>query len=192
MAQFITTGDSRELSKVGNITIINDFIENVNSNNKNYDLIIMSHVLEHLEDPKRTLQLIFERFLHKDNFLYIDIPNKDYELHSIEAARVAPQTHLFFFDGIGMENLLTTIGFENISGNKYATLPIDFIDRLERIGYLKDDRMLYRLILKALNRFSLYTSELLETILKRRPSEIHLEERDFKFNNIAIIAQKRR
>ena len=179
-----------KLSKVVNITIINDYIENVNRLNKNYDLIIMSHVLEHLEDPKKTLQLIFDNFLNKNNYLYIDIPNKDYELRSVQAARVAPSTHLFFFDGIGIKNLMADIGFKNISGNKYSTLPVGFINRLEKIGNIENNSMHHKLILKVLNRFSLYTSELLTTIFKRNPSEIKLEDTDFKFNNIAIIAKK--
>jgi len=180
----------KELSKIKNISIINDYIENVNINEK-FDLIIMSHVLEHLEKPVENLIFIYEKFLKINGYLYIDIPNKDYELRNIHGAMIAPVIHLFFFAGIGIKNILMDIGFkeEFIFGNKYSTLPNRFIHSLELIAN-NDIRFLEKIKLKIINRFILFFSGFNRVVFKKKIIVIGLDESNSKFNNIAIIGKK--
>lgn len=182
----------KRLRKIENVTVLNDFIENVKVNNFKFDLIIMSHVLEHLENPHQTLKYIYDNFLTSKGYLYIDIPNKDYELRNIFGAVVAPKIHLFFFDGIGIINLLKDIGFKEneIFGNKYSTLPLSFINRMEKLGRLDNKQIIISVALKILNRFSLLFSSIYRFAFFKHPKEINLDVYNSSFNNIAIIAKR--
>lgn len=179
------------LRKIKNVTVINDHIENIQINNK-FDLVIMSHVLEHLGNPTQVLKYIYSEFLNSGSFLYIDIPNKDYELRNKAAAIMAPAIHLFFFDGLGIKRLLNIVGFndENIIGNKYSTLPRSFIQRTERLGIMRDQRNISIIIDKILNRLSVYISSFEQVIFRTNVKEIKLENSNSYFNNMAIIAKK--
>jgi SAM-dependent methyltransferase len=185
---------AKELGKIENVTVLNDFIENVKIDNTSFDLVIMSHVLEHLENPHDILKYIYTNFLKNNNFLYIDIPNKDYELRNIPAAIVAPQIHLFFFDGVGIQNLLFEIGSKNdqILGNKYSTLPIGFLRRMEKLGELNDKKSFVTIFLKIINRISLLFSTIFRFTFFKYPKEINLNVYNSSFNNIAIIVKKQK
>ncbi len=186
------TDFAKKLNQIENVIVFNDFIENVKLENSTFDLVIMSHVLEHLEDPKRTVDYIYKNFLKTGSFLYIDIPNKDYELRSINASKVAPIIHLFFFDGVGIKNMLKNIGFSEsmILGNKYSTLPIKFIERLEKLGSINQNNKLISIKLKVLNRLSLYFSDFFKILFNKKSKEINLEMHNSNFNNIAVLAKK--
>jgi len=80
--------------------------------NKTFDLVIMSHVLEHLENPVHSIKYIYNEFLCNGSILYVDIPNMDYELRTTAAAKMAPNMHLYFFSGFGIKHLLNMAGFK--------------------------------------------------------------------------------
>lgn len=56
------------------IKVHQNFLENVDLEKSTYDLIILSHVLEHLPDPVSTLSRLAAH-LKPDGFLFIEIPN---------------------------------------------------------------------------------------------------------------------
>lgn len=56
------------------IKVYQDFLENVELEKSSYDLIILSHILEHLPDPVSTLSKLGS-YLKEDGFLFIEIPN---------------------------------------------------------------------------------------------------------------------
>jgi 2-polyprenyl-3-methyl-5-hydroxy-6-metoxy-1,4-benzoquinol methylase len=65
--------------QLGCNTIYNCTIDEMHSNpelNRQYDFIILWHVLEHLENPAEILKLL-KRFLSKDGFIIIAVPNFD-------------------------------------------------------------------------------------------------------------------
>ena len=71
------------------------------------DLIVISHVLEHVSDPTIFLNTV-TRNLNKGGVLFIEVPCYDYlhkELH---------EPHLLFFDKSPMKFLLEKIHFKNI------------------------------------------------------------------------------
>ena len=181
-----------ELTKIRNTVVYNDYVENINLS-KNYDLIILSHVLEHVENPVNLIKYLHQNLLREGGHLYIDVPSIDYELRNINAAKLAPTMHLFFFDGIGIKSLLETIGFNNnkITGNKYKSLPSIFIKTMDQLGSLSGrNNLLFVVYLKIKIKFSLYLSSFYKTVFFRKPLIKRIEEKDFHFNNIAIIAQK--
>ena len=83
------------------------------------DLIVMSHVLEHVSHP---IQFISEatQSLRKGGALFIEVPCRDWEHKPIN------EPHLLFFDKEPMKRLLANQGFEEIKisyhGKKIAHL----------------------------------------------------------------------
>lgn len=56
------------------INYINDLFENINLNKK-FDNIILSHVLEHMDDPIQLLSKINSEWLSEDGYLFLVCPN---------------------------------------------------------------------------------------------------------------------
>ncbi|MBF0540428.1 MAG: class I SAM-dependent methyltransferase [Nitrospirae bacterium] len=58
---------------------------------RQYDLIILSHIIEHLNNPIDMINLL-KRFLKKDGYIYIEVPNSDYLYKEIF------ESHIIFFN----------------------------------------------------------------------------------------------
>jgi len=71
------------------------------------DLVVMSHVLEHVADP---LEFLADatRDLRDGGAVFIEVPCRDWEHKSTD------EPHLLFFDKGPMQRLLSASGFENI------------------------------------------------------------------------------
>jgi 2-polyprenyl-3-methyl-5-hydroxy-6-metoxy-1,4-benzoquinol methylase len=84
--------------------------------NAHYDAITLSHVVEHVYQPREFLQSV-NRLLKKDGIVYIDTPNiQSYgakifgsSWRGIEAPR-----HLTLFNPLSLKNLLLNCGFHDI------------------------------------------------------------------------------
>lgn len=185
----------RGLREIKDLTVIKSYIEEYSPDNK-FDLVIMSHVLEHLEKPREILKLVHDNYLNAGGHLYVDIPSQDFELRSPAMASMAPATHLFFFSGEHFRNTLSDAGFspENIRGVKYSTIPKDYTARMEMISCLvNSDGFIGKIKLfreKAMKKISLRVSVPVRVLFNLHPSEITLEETNDNYNNIAIIARK--
>jgi SAM-dependent methyltransferase len=71
------------------------------------DLVVMSHVLEHVSNPIKFLTDA-TRNLRKDGALFIEVPCRDWEHKPIY------EPHLLFFDKGPMHHLLSKLGFDDI------------------------------------------------------------------------------
>jgi SAM-dependent methyltransferase len=71
------------------------------------DLIVMSHVLEHVANPIQFLSDATQG-LRKGGVLFIEVPCRDDEHKSLD------EPHLLFFDKKPMQRLLNQLGFNNI------------------------------------------------------------------------------
>jgi len=71
------------------------------------DLVVMSHVLEHVSNPIKFLTDA-TRNLRKGGALFIEVPCRDWEHKPID------EPHLLFFDKGPMQHLLSHLGFEDI------------------------------------------------------------------------------
>jgi len=179
------------LKKIKNVEIYNDFVEKINLVDK-YDLIILSHVLEHVENPVTLIKYLYNNLLKSGGYLYIDVPNADYELRNISAAKLAPLMHLFFFDGMGIKSILESIGFanQNIIVEKYKSLPTIFIQAREQLGDISNRNSPISIYLKLKIKIALYLSSIYKTLFHIKPLTIDVNHYNSSFNNIAIIAQK--
>lgn len=75
--------------------------------NTQFDLVIMSHVLEHVSNPT---EFISEstKFLKKDGTLFIEVPCNDWQHKSED------EPHLLFFHKKPMQQFMESMGFKNI------------------------------------------------------------------------------
>ena len=86
----------------------------INSNLK-FDVVIISHVLEHVSNPIEFLKLMTLK-LREGGVLYIDVPCLDY-LH-----KDLDEPHLLFFDKKPMNILLEHLNFKKIEINYFGKL----------------------------------------------------------------------
>ena len=82
-----------------------------------FDLIVMSHVLEHISNPINFLQKAFDK-LRDGGAIFIEVPCRDY-LH-----KDLDEPHLLFFNKKSILYLLKKLGFTNIQIT-YHGLPIE-------------------------------------------------------------------
>lgn len=111
------------LSQMG-VYVKNDITE-LNENDS-FDLLIMSHVLEHVIDPISFLSDAIA-FLNNGGIVFIEVPCSDYQYKGMN------EPHLLFFDKNSMHHLLTKVGLEDIKVGYYG----EPIRRLKNeIGFL--------------------------------------------------------
>ena len=103
------------------------------------DLVVMSHVLEHVSNPIKFLKDA-TRNLRKGGAIFIEVPCRDWEHKPID------EPHLLFFDKGPMQQLLSTLGFGNIEVSYHG----QEIDRLRSASVLRVNWMAVRSKLIAL------------------------------------------
>jgi SAM-dependent methyltransferase len=97
------------------------------------DLVVMSHVLEHVSSPIKFLKDA-TRNLRKGGTIFIEVPSRDWEHKLID------EPHLLFFDKGPMQQLLSTLGFGNIEVSYHG----QEIDRLRSASVLRANWMAVR------------------------------------------------
>ncbi len=98
-------------------------IDHIDHADDKFDCIILSHLLEHLTDPKMLLRAVLQK-MAKFGFLFIDVPNQDY----LFKKDVFP--HLLFFNNSSLQYLLESCGLTIKSihcyGNDMDYSPMNF------------------------------------------------------------------
>ena len=92
------------LKKMG-IKLLNN--NNLSKFNSFFDFVIISHVLEHVVDPKSFLEP-YIKTLKKDSILFIEVPCMDFEHKSID------EPHLLFFDKKSIGRLFENLELKNV------------------------------------------------------------------------------
>ena len=87
-------------------------------NGKKFDIVMLNNVLEHLEDPEKTLYQVKE-ILNDGGLLTIDVPNEfnefqkaGKELHNLNDWWVCPPNHLNYFSVDTLINLLKGLNYK--------------------------------------------------------------------------------
>lgn len=107
--------------------------------NMSIDLIVMSHVLEHVSNPTEFLKDA-TRNLRTGGAIFIEVPCRDWEHKSVD------EPHLLFFDKEPMRQLLNQLGFDHIEMSYHG----QEIDRLRSTSKLCERLMALRSKLIAL------------------------------------------
>lgn len=97
---------------------------------RNFDVILMSHVLEHLEDPASELRAM-KSVLREQGTLFLEVPN-------MSGHRRLPiddnRSHLHFFSASSLLRLLAIAGFEVIATATDAWLDPRYADSLRVVA----------------------------------------------------------
>ncbi|WP_084632445.1 class I SAM-dependent methyltransferase [Shewanella waksmanii] len=95
-----------------NLTLHNGFIEDYIHDGTLYDLIILTHVLEHFVDPASVLQTC-KKMLKADGFIFIEVPSLIDQ--SSWPTGYFTFEHLNYFSPVSMLNLMSQCGIEPVS-----------------------------------------------------------------------------
>jgi 2-polyprenyl-3-methyl-5-hydroxy-6-metoxy-1,4-benzoquinol methylase len=88
-----------------------------------FDAVTMWHVIEHLPEPRKTLQVI-GKILKQGGFLMVSLPNIDSFQSRLFTGRwlhLDPPRHLIFFGALDLTKIMQTFGFEIVT-IKYFSL----------------------------------------------------------------------
>jgi len=84
------------------------------------DLIIYSHVMEHILDLESELKLI-RSYVHKDTIIYIEVPGVK-EIHNNYKMNIVmyfQNAHVYHFTLTTLKNLMSKNGFKFLKGNEF-------------------------------------------------------------------------
>jgi len=91
-------------------------VETLAGQSGTFDAITLSHVIEHVHEPVRTLRTCLE-LLRPGGWIWIETPNLDSEGHRIYGGHwrgLEPPRHLVMFDRAALEQALLSAGFVGI------------------------------------------------------------------------------
>lgn len=91
---------------------------NLDNENKQYDLVVLLHVLEHIVSPISFLKDLSERKLNQNGLIYIEVPflgGVEYQQKIINEIHMA---HKWYFTEKSLDALVCGIGFEVIGRNR--------------------------------------------------------------------------
>ncbi len=123
---FDTSKECAEIAKNKyNINVYTKFTDIVNYK---YDLVMLSHVLEHLIDPEEVLNNLV-KLMNDDAYVYIEVPYIEsfVDLNNDEIFGHISFEHLNYFNKINLSNLMKKLGFIEIKieikDNDDGTMP---------------------------------------------------------------------
>lgn len=110
------------------LDVMQTTIESSDINDDSFDVVIMMHLIEHINDPASMLTTI-NRILKPGGMLVVETPTYDTLMFKILGRRersLSCDQHLYFYTLETLERLLTKCGFEVIKQEKVGrTLSID-------------------------------------------------------------------
>lgn len=119
--------------------ITNSYSEIDKARDENFDLIILSHVLEHMNDPLAFLKKVKSK-LKPGGYIFIEVPNEDYKFKKED------EPHLLFFNQDSMKTLLTKANLNCVKiSNHGPEVEQRLIDRFIFKLYSFLDHKLYKI-----------------------------------------------
>ena len=107
--------DGRNVSMINNVLkkgkVIESSVEEFSSN-RIFDVIWMSHVLEHLIEPDSFLRKI-KKNLKKNSIFFLEVPNCEYE--PMLKSSIEENPHMFHFTKKSLSKLVEKIGYKIVS-----------------------------------------------------------------------------
>ena len=111
-------------------TIKNGTLKLASFPNPKFDLVTLWDVIEHLDQPKKTLELVY-RLLKPGGKIALTTGDVDSVFAKLQGSHwhlYNPPQHLSFFSGRTLSGLLETIGYKNIRANHpAANYPLSYL-----------------------------------------------------------------
>jgi 2-polyprenyl-3-methyl-5-hydroxy-6-metoxy-1,4-benzoquinol methylase len=111
-----------EIARSRGFTVYNDIVERLGPAEEGFDLIVMSHVLEHIERPDITLKAVYER-LNPHGLLYVETPDVSspiaWGVYRGRWLGVATPGHVWAFTAASLERVVRTAGFHVLWRNRW-------------------------------------------------------------------------
>lgn len=95
------------------LKVSNQTLEETSYDDGSFDLIRLSHVLEHMRDPVRSLKVL-HRWLSEDGLLYIEVPNIELDAENKMQAKMFHFGHIFNFNPVTLRLAAGLAGFAEI------------------------------------------------------------------------------
>lgn len=106
-------GSAHRASKIKEIKLKIGTLEDSDFNENSFDAITLFHVFEHLDKPRKTLDII-EKILKKDGILVLSFPNIagwQAKIFKANWYHLDPPRHLIFFDPCDLIEIMNDKGF---------------------------------------------------------------------------------
>jgi len=108
------------------LDVVPGTLEDAHFADESFDVIVLNHVLEHVETPKSLLAEI-RRILKDDGLLAIGVPNAESLMATLIGARWAswrPEQHIWHFTSGTLAALLKTVGFDVVHEEAKDNSPV--------------------------------------------------------------------
>ncbi|MDA3781230.1 MAG: class I SAM-dependent methyltransferase [Bacteroidales bacterium] len=107
--------------KKNGLNLIQGGIDELAKKKLKFDLVIYSHVFEHILDLEKELKSV-KKILRKDGILYIEVPgvknlDRSYEMDFLKSLQNA---HVYYFTLNSLKNILSRNGFSLIRGDEFV------------------------------------------------------------------------
>lgn len=113
---------------------LNELLDSSEIREATYDIVLSSHVLEHLEEPFEMLQSM-KRVLKRNGLLFIETPNQSGHSRLLFDDNRA---HLHFFCSASLTRILSRVGFEIIALETGSRLDARYSDCLRVIAQWRE------------------------------------------------------
>ena len=109
-----------EFGKEKGLNIADGFLKDLSTTHK-YDLIIYSHVMEHILDVAEELELI-KSYLKPGGVLYIEVPGikNVYQKYKMDYLTYFQSAHTFHFSLTTLKNWLSAAGYDCLVGTEFV------------------------------------------------------------------------
>jgi SAM-dependent methyltransferase len=151
------------------IDVKNAILETAGLPDASFDVVLLNHVIEHIDDPMRTLRLV-NRILKPAGHFVIETPRYDtlvFKLLGRRERSLACSGHIYFFTTQTLKNLYEAAGF--------TTVQLDYVGRS-----MTADRLLYNVGLISRSRKFQGSLDRLSNRLNLKNWKLHLNFRDMQ------------
>ena len=78
------------------------------------DIIILSHLIQHLDNPKKFLKLLYDHVIVDGGYIYLEVPG----IKRIDFQKERQVSHLWYWNLNNLKMLMNKIGFDMVTGDE--------------------------------------------------------------------------
>lgn len=138
---------------IDGINVINKYFDENFDEGEKYDIILNSHFMEHVFNPKKVLKKINNMLLDDGEFIF-SIPNLEYLLeNNYILNNIIQFEHTYFYTITSMINLLNNVGLDIVEIKKYRKHSIFFkvVKKQYKSDIVKNDINIKKMFIESYN-----------------------------------------